>query len=115
MNARAAKIQDAAAAKIDRVKARGVTAERQRERRGNIAALVKTACDGLLNAYGEGLQSDIIDAMLWELCSRRKSLSDGPAVASIVGTISNTLNAEIKGGRSSARQAAEALFSEEGA
>lgn len=115
MTARAAKIQDAANAKIDRVKARGVTAERERARREHFADVAKRTADGVLNGYAGHLQPDAAKSVIREFASRLKALEDGPGVASFLGELSNSLNAEIKGGRTSARQAAEALFGEEGA
>jgi hypothetical protein len=115
MTARASRIEDQQLAKIDKAKSRGVTAERERARREHFAAKAKSTADGVLNGYAVHLQPDAAKSVIREFASRLKALEDGPGVASFLGELSNTLNADIKGGRTSARKAAEALFSEEGA
>lgn len=111
---RAARMEEAQAARIDRKIERGRTAERNQEQRQYVAALAHTMANGYLGAFNDTRAPDICEAGIRELCSRLKAMRDGPAVAALLGAIAHDLNGDIKGGRQSARDAAERVFGGEG-
>lgn len=85
-------------------------AARKREQREFDAALVKTAFDGLLNAFTPARQADILRHAIPEASARYKALTDGPVMASLLGETCAKLNPEIQGGKASARKVGEAAF-----
>lgn len=90
---------------------RDAEAQRKREQRELTAAIARTSASALLGGFNEQRRPDVCEAAIRELCSRLKAMRDGPAVAALLGAISNDLNSDIKGGKVSARDAAEAHFS----
>lgn len=98
-------------AAVERKIDRDAEAQRKRERRELTADIVRSSAVALLGGFNENRQPDVCEAAIRELCSRLKAMRDGPAVAALLGAISNDLCGDIRGGKVSARAAAEAHFS----
>jgi hypothetical protein len=92
---------------------RGRTLERRREQTEAFAGAAKATADGVLGGYSEDAQPDLARAVIREFSARLKSLSDGPAVASFLGEVSNALNADIPAPKASALKRANAAFKSE--
>lgn len=84
--------------------------EQRRTMIRDFSKLAKTTADGVLGGYGFDVQADLLDALIRELCARRKAVSDGPAVGGLLGEIANKLCADIRGPKTGHRQVAEAAF-----
>lgn len=103
---RAAHAFTAAERRIDR----DAESQRKREQRELTAAIAQTSASALLGGFNAHRQPDVCEAAIRELCSRLKAMRDGPAVAALLGAISNDLCGDIRGGKTSARAAAESIF-----
>lgn len=90
---------------------RGKTKERKAAQAEHFAKVAASTADGVLGGYSAEIRPDLSRAVIREFSARLKAAEDAPALASFLGEVANTLCADIKGGRSSAREAANRLFS----